>query len=86
MKRWFNSTNSGNASGLFPMGLDDSGLKNRFAKVEYTSAATAGGHLTVQFVSTAMGLTGLPIVSTNTGGFGFNVTSTENQGYWQIDN
>ncbi len=86
MKRWFNATNSGNSSGLFPIGLDDSGLKNRFAKVEYTSAATAGGHLTVQFVSTAMGLTGLPIVSTNTGGFGFNVTSTENQGYWQIDN
>jgi len=86
MKRWFNSTNSGNASGLFPMGLDVSGIKNRFAKVEYTSAASAGGHLTVQFVSTAMGLAGLPIISTNTGGFGFNVTSTENQGYWQIDN
>jgi len=86
MKRWFNGTNSGNASGLFPMGLDDSGLKNRFAKVEYTTAAASGGHLTVEFIATPMGLAGLPIVSANTGGFGSDVTSTENQGYWKIDN
>jgi hypothetical protein len=86
MKRWFNSTNSGNASGLFPMGLDDSGLKNRFAKVEYTTAAASGGPLTVEFISTPMGVAGLSIPSANTGGFGFDVVTTENQGYWKIDN
>ncbi len=86
MKRWFNNTNAGNASGLFPMGLDESGLKNRFAKVEYTTAASAGGHLTVEFMSTAMGSAGLTILSANTGGFGFDVVTTENQGYWKIDN
>jgi hypothetical protein len=86
MKRWFNGTNSGNASGLFPMGFDAGGLKNRLAKVEYGTAATDGGHLTVQFISTAMGMAGLPIVSASTGGFGSDVTSTEDQGYWKIDN
>ncbi len=86
MKRWFNGTNSGNASGLFPMGFDESGLKKRFAKVEYTSAASAGGHLTVEFIASAMGMAGLTIPDASTGGFGFDVVTTENQGYWKIDN
>jgi uncharacterized repeat protein (TIGR02543 family) len=86
MKRWFNATNSGDASGLFPMGLDDSGLKNRFAKVEYTTAAASGGPLTVEFIASPMGVAGLSIPSANTGGFGFDVVTTENQGYWKIDN
>jgi uncharacterized repeat protein (TIGR02543 family) len=86
MKRWFNATNSGDASGLFPMGFDESGLKKRFAKVEYTSAASAGGHLTVEFIASAMGMAGLTIPDASTGGFGFDVVTTENQGYWKIDN
>lgn len=86
MKRWFNSTNSGNASGLFPMGFDESGLKNRFAKVEYNTPASSGGHLTVEFIPTPMGAAGLTILDANTGGFGFDVVTTENQGYWKIDN
>lgn len=89
MRRWFNSTNSGDVTGLFPMGFDETGLKNRHSKVEYTSAATAGGHLTVQFIGTAMGMAGLPMVfspTDYTGGAGFDVLTTENQGYWQIDN
>ncbi len=86
MRRWFNGTNSGNSSSLFPMGYDDSGLKNRHSKVEYTSAAAAGGHLTVEFIPTAMGTAGLDIPAANTGGFGADVVTTENQGYWKIDN
>lgn len=85
MRRWFNGTNSGNATGLFPMGVDESGLKNRFSLIEYTTAPATGGHLTVEFKQIAMGLAGLTIPAVSTGGFGYDVSSTEDQGYWQID-
>lgn len=87
MKRWFNGTNANdNATALFPMGFDDSGLKNRFARINFTSAPAAGGHLTVEYIPTAMGLAGIPIPAANTGGAGFDVVTTEDQGYWKIDN
>lgn len=90
MRRWFNGTNSGDASGLYPMGFTDlvigSGLKNRHSKIEFTSAPAAGGHLTIEYIGTAMGLAGIPIPAANTGGAGFDVTTTEDQGYWKIDN
>lgn len=86
MRRWFSGTNAGIASGLFPMGVDASGIKNRFSLIEYTSAASTGGHLTVEFIETAMGTAGLTIPAASTGGFGFDVSSTENQGYWKMDN
>lgn len=85
MRRWFNGTNSGNASGLFPMGFNDAGLKNRHTKVEFTSVPT-GGYLTVEFIGTPMGSAGLIIPAANTGGAGFDVETTEDQGYWKIDN
>ncbi len=86
MRRWFNGTNSGNASSLFPMGFDQGGIKNRHVSVEYSSAATSGGYLTVQFMGTDMGMSGIPILSAASSGAGFDVTSTENLGYWKIDN
>lgn len=90
MRRWFNGTNTGDASGLFPMGFTDlligTGLKNRHTKVEYTTTASAGGHLTVEYIGTPMGAAGLPIPEANSGNAGFDVTSTEDQGYWKIDN
>ncbi len=86
MRRWFNNTNSGDATGLFPMGWDESGLKNRFARVFFNDAPTAGGHLTVEFIPIDMGFAGLVIPQANTGGFGMDVTTTEDQGYWKIDN
>lgn len=86
MKRWFNGTNTGNASSLFPMGFDQGGIKNRNVSVEYTSAPAAGGHLTVQFIGTDMGMSGIPILAADAAGAGFDVTSTENLGYWKIDN
>lgn len=86
MRRWFSGINTGMASGLFPMGVVASGIKNRFSLIEYTSAASAGGHLTVEFIETAMGSAGLTIPAASTGGFGYDVSSTEDQGYWKIDN
>ena len=86
MRRWFNSTNSGNSSGLFPMAVDETGLKNRNVLVEYTSAPSAGGSLTTEWVSAPMGARGLPIVSGNTGGCSFDITSAYDDGFWKIDN
>lgn len=86
MRRWFNGTNSGDATGLYPMGFNDSGLKNRNAKIEFNAVPASGGHLTVEYIGTPMGLDGIPIPAANTGGAGFDVTTTEDQGYWKIDN
>jgi hypothetical protein len=86
MRRWFNGTNSGEASGLFPLGVDDFGLKNRNVKVEYTTAASTPGHLTLQWINAPMEQAGLPILAANTGGCSFDVTTTAEQGYWNIDN
>lgn len=86
MKRWFNGTNFGNASSLFPMGYSQSGIKNRHVSVEYTTTPSAGGHLTVQFMGVDMGMSGIPILAASSAGAGFDVTSTENLGYWKIDN
>lgn len=86
MKRWFNGANSGDASSLFPLGHDASGVKNRFAKVEFASGS---GALTANFVGSPMGSATLPIAvgSGNSGpGITFDITSTENQGYWDISN
>lgn len=86
MRRWFNSTNAGDATGLFPMGFDELGLKNRHAKVEFNNAPSAGGYLDVTFIYTPMGVAGLPIPMANTGGANFDVTTAEDQGYWRMDN
>ncbi len=90
MRRWFDGTNSGNATGLYPMGFEDlvvgSGLKNRHARIEFTNAPTSGGHLTVEYIGTPMTLDGIPILMPNTGGAPFDVTTTEDQGYWKMDN
>ncbi|WP_107040339.1 YDG domain-containing protein [Brumimicrobium mesophilum] len=86
LRRWFNGTSSGDAEGLFPIGFEAFGLKNRHAKVEFTSAPSAGGYLDVVFANGAMGFAGLPIAAANTGGATFDVISAEDQGFWQIDN
>lgn len=83
LKRWFNGSNSGEASGLFPLGVagDD-----RFVTVEYGSAPSAGGSLTAQFVETAMGLAGLPLSISGAGSCpAFSVENTSADGYWQMD-
>lgn len=86
MRRWFESTNNDNATGLFPMGQDDNGYKNRFARVYYTTAPSFGGHLTVEFIPTPITGTGFPIPANNTGGFNQDVINPGSPGYWQMDN
>src|SRR5690554_4590684 len=86
MRRWFDGTNLGDQTGLYPMGYDDGGLKNRNTKIEFTTAPTDGGHLTVEYIDVPMGPAGLTIPAINSGGAGFDVTTTEDQGYWKIDN
>jgi hypothetical protein len=92
LRRWYAaSINTGNESGLFPMGQDVSGSwKNRHVLLEYSVAPTTGGHLTVEFMAIPMinGSLGTQnfISSANTGGAGFQVSNFSNDGYWKIDN
>ena len=86
MRRWYNGTNTGNISGLFPLGQNvSSALKNRHYYIQYTTAPTTGGYLDVNFNAANMSLAGLPITGIPAVGSctsAFDVTSTEDQGYW----
>ncbi|MBL0911805.1 MAG: choice-of-anchor D domain-containing protein, partial [Bacteroidia bacterium] len=83
MKRWFNGTNSGAASGLFPFGV---GGYDRFVTVEYTAAPTTGGSLTGHFEPVPMGLSGLPLNIAVAGSCAaFSAENTQTEGYWQMD-
>lgn len=84
MKRWFSGLNSGNASGLFPIGVDG---YDRFVTVEYSgSAPIVGGSLTATYIPVLMGPLGLPINNIAAVGscIPFDVTATSNEGYWQM--
>lgn len=84
MKRWFGGTNSGISTSLFPLGFNESGIKNRFVNINFTTAPIVGGELTAEFINSDMTFNGLPIESGNSGGFNKEVTNAENQGYWAI--
>lgn len=86
MRRWFDGTNSGNASGQFPLAISESGYKNRNVLIEYTTTASSGGSLTVEWIPSAMGTAGLPILAANTGGCSFDINTASIEGYWKIDN
>lgn len=79
VKRWFNSTNSGNESGLFPLGISG---KRKFIKVEYMQA-TDGGTITAEWIPTSMGsnFTNDPIVTACNGSFEIYNTAS---GYWSM--
>jgi hypothetical protein len=86
MRRWFDGTNSGIASGLFPIGQNISNtLYNRKFLIEFTNAPSVGGSLDVNFNPVDMGLAGIPL-ATLVPAVGtcspFAVTTTEDQGYW----
>ncbi|MBK9329489.1 MAG: autotransporter-associated beta strand repeat-containing protein [Sphingobacteriales bacterium] len=87
MRRWFNGSNTGNASGLFPIG-DTSGTNfyNRLFLMEFsTLTGTDAGYLDINFNRSPMGLAGIPITGIPAAGTcanPFDVTSTEDQGYW----
>ena len=90
MRRWFNGTNSGDASGLYPLAQEVLGsIKNRFFLLEYTAAPSTGGSLDVYFNNNRMWYYGLPITNIVTpssagcpSGSTFDVTTTADQGYW----
>lgn len=79
VKRWFNSTNSGVETGLFPLGISS---KRKFVKVEYTEA-TDGGTLTAEWVPTSMGsnFTKEPILTSCNGSFDVYNTAS---GFWSM--
>lgn len=83
MKRWFDGTNAGNGSGLFPLGNT---TQDRFVTVEFGSAPSAGGTLTAEFIATPMGMGGLPLSIVTAGACPpFSATSTADEGYWKMD-
>jgi hypothetical protein len=79
VKRWFTSTNAGNESGLFPLGI---GTKKKQIKVEYTQA-TDGGTITAEWINSAMGsnFTTDPITTSCNGSFEIYNTAS---GYWSM--
>ena len=94
MRRWFDATsNSGDASSLFPIGANDTlrhigfpdAIRNRNLKVEFTSAPSVGGSIEVFFMQKDMSIAGLPIHIDPVGGCtSFDAYFTENQGFWQV--
>ncbi|MCO6495617.1 MAG: T9SS type A sorting domain-containing protein, partial [Bacteroidetes bacterium] len=82
LTRWFDGTNSGSSSGLFPLGENN---EKKFVTVEYSSAPTSGGTLTATFEKTSMGGSGLPIAVSAVGTCsGYNISNTADA-YWRID-
>ena len=77
-----NATNSGNSSGLFPVGTASD---NRSALLEYTTAPTSAGYLTVQFkainpTTTSAGTNGLTL----TDQYNWQLDNIATDGYWEI--
>ncbi len=56
--RWFNNATNSGVTGLFPVGTFDD---YRPAQIEFTTAPSTGGQLTVQFVTGDPGNMGLPL-------------------------
>lgn len=81
--RWFAATtNSGSASGLFPVG---SSAAYRPIQVEYNTAPSAGGILTAAFVSSNPGNTGLvPALNDFTIAPIVSINKMHISGYWTL--
>jgi hypothetical protein len=77
-----NATNSGNSSGMFPVGTASD---NRSALLEYTTVPTSAGYLTVQFqainpTTTTAGTNGLTL----TDQYNWQLDNIATDGYWEI--
>jgi len=79
--RWFAASTNSGITGLFPIGTSN---YYRPLQVEYTTAPSAGGLFTAQFVTGVPGNTGLPLID-----FTLSPVVTINKmgsnGYWHID-
>ena len=83
MRRWFNGGNSGNGTGLFPLG--NTANQNRFALIEFASTST-GGILSVSGTEALMGNSGvsaLPSIAAVGSCSAFKVISTDDF-YWKL--
>ncbi|MEN9998528.1 MAG: hypothetical protein RI922_1518 [Bacteroidota bacterium] len=82
-KRWFASaTNTGNASGLFPVGTSTT---NRWALLEYSTAPTTAGYLSAEFkavnpTTTSAGTNGITLVDQ----YNWQLDNIATDGYWEI--
>ena len=80
--RWFDGTNSGSSSGLFPL---ESNNNKKFVTVEFSSAPSAGGTLTASYINSSMGASGLPVAVPAVGLCAAYNISNVAPSYWQID-
>jgi len=80
VRRWFNGTNSGNSSSLFPL---RGGNTNHLVKVEYTTAPSAAGTIDALFVNSGMGVGGLPISVPSVGSCAAFSVNTTNP-FWHV--
>ncbi len=82
-QRWFASaTNTGNASGLFPVGT---ATTNRWALLEYSVAPTTAGYLSAEFkavdpTTTSAGTNGITLVDQ----YNWQLDNIATDGYWEI--
>jgi hypothetical protein len=88
MKRWFaSSANSTPESGIFPIGatIPGKGVINRYAQVNLTSAAPAGGYIIAEYKTgiPSIGYAGLPL-NYSSGYYPQAIQNFEEEGYWDI--
>jgi hypothetical protein len=79
-KRWFSSSTNSGLTGLFPVGVDISGIVfNRWSRVDYTNAPNPGGSLTMRFVlANPLFYANLPLNDA-----GQILNNLYNDGYWE---
>ena len=75
--RWFGAATNTGATGDFPVGKNNYA---RNARVEFTTAPTAGGTLTAELIASAPGYGGFPVTDGAT-----QVINLANDAFWRID-
>lgn len=80
VRRWFNGTNTGSSSSLFPLRLANN---NQLVKVEFTTAPTSAGTIDVLVVNSGMGIGGLPISVPSVGSCAAFSVNTTNP-FWHV--
>lgn len=86
LRRYFAGTNSGDATGLFPLGTTATN-QERFITLEYASAATTGGYIDAFFTEADMGdagVTGLSSIPAVGACPAFTVLNTDENLYWTL--
>jgi hypothetical protein len=84
LRRWFrNTTNSGDISGIFPVGNVLSGnTLNRWVRIEHTSAPSTAGYLTMQFIPVNPTTTSAATNGLTLNDQGILLSNIAPEGYW----